>query len=222
MLINGMISKKYKGDFVRYSDLHLKHIYYVNFDPVVQCEFNGKHLAVVLKKNNDNRTVIVAPLTTSANGVGTNKIALGYLTVLPKALRSSKSYLVYNQTRTVNCNRFTKVIYASSPVPDPRVTDDMFIRIMKYCINDLLLDIELDAKIDFHYEEYIKLKTEKLLKVAYLLKKKKENGLSLRNMVEDVKELVLLVDNISEQKKYFSKKDFNNGIFEFIKECIKI
>jgi mRNA-degrading endonuclease toxin of MazEF toxin-antitoxin module len=103
---------------VRYSDIHLKKIYYVNFNPVRQCEFDGKHLAVVLKKNNDSRTVVVAPLTTSSNGIGKNKIELGYLSVLPQALRSQKSYLVYNQIRTVNCNRFTKVIYASNLVPD--------------------------------------------------------------------------------------------------------
>ncbi|KEI16742.1 type II toxin-antitoxin system PemK/MazF family toxin [Clostridium haemolyticum] len=61
---------------MRFSDIKIGHIYNVIFDPVRFCEFNGKHLALVLKRNNDNQTYIVMPLTSESNGVGVNKIKL--------------------------------------------------------------------------------------------------------------------------------------------------
>lgn len=53
---------------MRFSDIKIGHIYNVIFDPVRFCEFNGKHLALVLKKNNDRKTFIVMPLTSESNG----------------------------------------------------------------------------------------------------------------------------------------------------------
>jgi mRNA-degrading endonuclease toxin of MazEF toxin-antitoxin module len=48
------------------SDIKVGHIYYVDYEPVRDCEFNGLHLSLVLKKNNDKHTFIVMPLTSSA------------------------------------------------------------------------------------------------------------------------------------------------------------
>jgi len=41
-----------------YSRLKVGCIYYVNFNPHLRCEFDGNHLALVLKKNNDSSTVV--------------------------------------------------------------------------------------------------------------------------------------------------------------------
>lgn len=48
---------------MKFSDIQVGYIYNVIFDPVRNCEFNGKHLALVLKRNNDKQTFIVMPLT---------------------------------------------------------------------------------------------------------------------------------------------------------------
>lgn len=64
------------------------------------------NLALVLKKNKDNRTVIVVPLTKSSNGEGVNKINVGKIESLPNNLKNRDSFAVYNQVRTVNCDRF--------------------------------------------------------------------------------------------------------------------
>lgn len=82
------------------------YIYNVIIGPVRDCEFNGRHLAVVLKRNNDKSTYIVMPLTNAPNGSGVNKIKLGSKECLPSSLRSNEAYAVFNQIRTVNANRF--------------------------------------------------------------------------------------------------------------------
>lgn len=91
---------------MRFSDILVKHIYNVIFDPVRFCEFDGKHLALVLKRNNDKRTFIVMPLTSEPNGVGVNKIKLDTITSLPLSMRNNDTYAVFNQIRTVNADRF--------------------------------------------------------------------------------------------------------------------
>lgn len=91
---------------MRFSDIKVGYIYNVIFDPVRDCEFDGRHLAVVLKKNNDKATFIVMPLTSASNGDGVNKVKLGVMTTLPSSLKLNDTYAVYNQVRTVNADRF--------------------------------------------------------------------------------------------------------------------
>ena len=55
---------------MRFSDIKVGYIYNVIFDPVRDCEFDGKHLAVVLKRNNDKATFIVMPLTSAPKFLG--------------------------------------------------------------------------------------------------------------------------------------------------------
>lgn len=64
---------------MRASDIKVGCIYNVIFDPVRDCEFDGRHLAVVLKKNNDRSTFIVMPLTSASNGNGINKVHIGQI-----------------------------------------------------------------------------------------------------------------------------------------------
>lgn len=91
---------------MRASDIRVGNIYNVIFDPVRDCEFDGKHLAVVMKKNNDKSTFIVMPLTSASNGNGINKFFIGKILTLPSSLRSNDTYAVLNQIRTVNASRF--------------------------------------------------------------------------------------------------------------------
>ena len=91
---------------MRFSDIKEGFIFYVIFDPVRDCEFDGRHLAVVLKRNNDKATFIVMPVTSAPNVVGVNKIKLGAMNSLPSSLKTYDTYAVYNQVRTVKADRF--------------------------------------------------------------------------------------------------------------------
>ncbi len=91
---------------MKFSHIKPRSIYIVDFDPVRQCEFNGRHLALVLKRNNDKNTFIVMPLTSSPNGENINKINIGNIDTLPPSLRNNITYAVFNQIRTVKADRF--------------------------------------------------------------------------------------------------------------------
>lgn len=91
---------------MRASDIKVGKIYNVIFDPVRECEFDGKHLALVIKKNPDGATFVVVPLTSSSNGIGINKLFVGQIESLPESLKKNDAYAVLNQIRTVNATRF--------------------------------------------------------------------------------------------------------------------
>jgi len=57
---------------LKVSDIKVGNIYYVDYEPVRKGKFNGLHLSVVLKRNNDRHTFVVMPLTSSVNGDGIN------------------------------------------------------------------------------------------------------------------------------------------------------
>lgn len=149
----------------------------VIFDPVRSCEFDGKHLALVLKRNNDNKTFLVMPLTSESNGDGVNKIKLGTINSLPASLRGNDAYAVFNQIRTVNANRFIALKEGTS-VKQSKIDDDVFYDLLYLGIKELLFNVQQDEKI-------------KLLKVAYekeCVVKAKDlayNILSLKKVIED-------------------------------------
>lgn len=131
---------------MRFSDIAVGCVYNVIFDPVRPCEFDGKHLAVVLKKNNDKSTCIVMPLTTSSNGDGTNKKSLGKIPSLPTSLKGSYTYAVFNQVRTINANRFIALKEGPNPIQCP-VGPAVFAEVLTLAIGEIMYSATRDEKI---------------------------------------------------------------------------
>ena len=159
---------------MQHSKLKVGHIYYVDFEPHRTCEFNGRHLALVLRKNNDNHTAIVLPLTSSSTGLGQGKIELGVLSCLPMNLQAQKTYAAVNSIRTVNCTRFYSVrdggnnvepqldnanmkISFSSIIKDMMYNTDNSLKIE--VLKDLFILSSVKAANDFAYDLLHKQKT---------------------------------------------------------------
>lgn len=131
---------------MKYSDILVGCIYNVIFDPVESCEFDGKHLAIVLKKNLDKRTCIVMPMTTSANGDRDNKKNLGRISSLPTSLNGSDTYAVFNQVRTVNAGRFIRLKEGPDPIQCP-VEPAIFADVLSLAIGEIMYSATRDQKI---------------------------------------------------------------------------
>lgn len=121
-------------------EIKIGHIYFVDFDPVEKGEFNGPHLAIVLKKNADKITFITIPLTSKEKGLDVNKISLGKLDCLPENLREKESFAVIDQIRTVSANRFSE-LHENSQTKDAKVPDKILVKIYRAVIKDFLRDV---------------------------------------------------------------------------------
>lgn len=138
---------------MRAGDIKAGHIYNVIFDPVRDCEFDGKHLAVVLKKNNDKSTFVVMPLTSSPNGNGINKIFTGKILTLPSSLRTNDTYAVLNQIRTLNASRFISLKEGRETI-DVIFAKEKLHQLMLLAVKELVYSMDQDSKISLFKTAY--------------------------------------------------------------------
>ena len=202
---------------MKFSDILVKHIYNVIFDKVLPCEFDGKHLALVLKRNNDKKTFIVMPLTSEPNGVGINKIKLHTITSLPSSLRKNDTYAVFNQIRTVNASRFISLKEGSNVIQS-NIDDDTFYHLLSLGIKELMLNLDQDEKIYLLKKLYEKECINKAKDLAYnILKLKKEIENNIEKMAAIKIEIKGILNNIpySLEQKYIDDgiKDILDDVF---------
>lgn len=162
---------------MRFSDIKTRHLYNVIFDPVRNCEFNGKHLGLVLKRNNDRKTFIVMPLTSEPNGEGVNKISLGKINTLPTSLKNNNTYAVFNQIRTVNANRFI-ALKEGQTIIESKIEDKVFTKLLYLGTKEIMFNLTQDEKIELFKIAYEKECINKAKNLAY-------NILKLKNQIED-------------------------------------
>lgn len=192
---------------MKFSDVKEKHIYNVVFDPVEQNEFNGKHLALVLKKNNDKKTVIVMPLTTSNNGDMINKKDIGILSCLPLSLQKrGNSFAVFNQIRTINVNRMMALKDDSGRI-ESKIEEELFLELLGMGIKDMTFCLSADEKIEFFYnlskEASVKKITSLLYELLKLRKNKEQNQDKIIELENKIKKSILFKDYEFKEKDIF-------------------
>lgn len=192
---------------MKFSDVKEKHIYNVVFDPVEQNEFNGKHLALVLKKNNDKKTVIVMPLTTSNNGDMINKKDIGILSCLPLSLQKrGNSFAVFNQIRTINVNRMMALKDDSGRI-ESKIEEELFLELLGMGIKDMTFCLSADEKIEFFYnlskEAAVKKITSLLYELLKLRKNKEQNQDKIIELENQIKKSILFKDYEFKEKDIF-------------------
>lgn len=194
---------------MRASDIKVGYIYNVIFDPVRDCEFDGKHLAVVLKKNNDKSTFIVMPLTSASNGNGINKIHIGQVPSLPTSLRSNNTYAVYNQVRTVNASRFIS-LKEGGTVVEALFPQDKFQELLVLAIRELVYSIDQDSKITLLKTAYEQECVEKAKDIAYHIVTLEKSSDDMSEVISELEHQIKgMLSNISYS---LNQKYINDGI----------
>ena len=168
---------------MRVTDIKVGHIYFVDFDPVRECEFDRRHLAIVMKKNNDNKTFVVMPLTSAYNGNGINKCKLeNAIFGLPSSLASNDTYAVYNQLRAVNASRFIAVKDEGN-TSTVSLKQETFLELFNLTILDLMHNLNMEDKLNILKTGYEKQSLSKATSLAYDIIKKEK---ALENKMQDI------------------------------------
>ena len=201
---------------MRASDIKIGHIYYVDYEPVRGCEFNGKHLSVVMKSNNDKITFIVMPLTSSHNGDGVNKVNIGKIAGLPSNISSKVSYAVYDQVRTVNASRFFAVKSGSGRIDVP-LDEKTYLKLFELAMLDMIYNVGQDEKISILKSAYDRERFTKAKELAYSVIKLR------KTIAENEKRITALKKEIKETLKdaayTLDKKQSADGIQEVFDEA---
>lgn len=202
---------------MRYSDIKERYIYYVQFNPIMGNEFKKDHLSVVLKKNNDKRTAIVMPLTSSRNGEGENKVLLDEITSLPERLKGDKSYAVYDQVRTVDFCRFQPVFkdLGGSEIVEVNLDNEAFAMLVELGTRELEKQLSLDERMIIHKKKFNESVNQKIINLAYEIKRNAENEEKRKSIEDEI--LAILYNSI---KYTFTTVDKENGIENIISSIV--
>ncbi len=204
---------------MRFSDIKVGYIYNVIFDPVRDCEFDGKHLAVVLKRNNDKATFIVMPLTSAANGVGVNKIKLGAINSLPSSLKSNDTYAVYNQVRTVNAGRFI-ALKEGSIVKECQMEKNIFHKLLFLGLREIVYSIPQDEKIEILKRTYEAELISKAKDIAYQVVKLRKEEVPDKKQIDEL--LLRIKETIKDVTYSLDKQFIKDGIDAIFEEAKKL
>ena len=201
---------------MKLSEIKLCHIYYVDYEPVRNGEFNGKHLSVVLKRNNDKFTYVVMPLTSSANGEGVNKINIGRVAGLPLNLQNKDTYAVYDQVRTVNASRFFAVKSGGGKI-DVLMDNMVWLKLFGFAAQDMIFNLSQDDKLLVLKNAYDRERFNKAKDIAY-------NIIKLRKTSTTDEAITALKTEIRETIKdatyTLEAKQVTDGIQEIFNESL--
>lgn len=204
---------------MRFSDIKVGYIYNVIFDPVRDCEFDGKHLAVVLKKNNDKATFIVMPFTSAPNGVGVNKIKLGAMNSLPSSLKTNDTYAVYNQVRTVNADRFI-ALKEGSAVKECPMEKQSFHKLLFLGLREMVYSIPQEERIEILKSVYEAELISKAKDMAYQIVKLRKEENPNKEKIDEL--LVQISETIKGITYSLDKQLIKDGIDTIFDEAKKL
>ena len=204
---------------MRFSDIKVGYIYNVIFDPVRDCEFDGKNLAVVLKKNNDKATFIVMPFTSAPNGVGVNKIKLGAMNSLPSSLKTNDTYAVYNQVRTVNADRFI-ALKEGSAVKECPMEKQSFHKLLFLGLREMVYSIPQEERIEILKSVYEAELISKAKDMAYQIVKLRKEENPNKEKIDEL--LVQISETIKGITYSLDKQLIKDGIDTIFDEAKKL
>ena len=201
---------------MRFSDIKVGYIYNVIFNPVRDCEFDGKHQAVVLKRNNDKATFIVMPLTSAPKGVGVNKIKLGAMNSLPSSLKTNDTYAVYNQVRTVNADRFI-ALKEGSAVKECPMEKHIFHKLLFLGLREMVYSIPQEERIEILKSVYEAELISKAKDIAYQIVKLRKDENPNKEKIDEL--LVQISETIKGITYSLDKQLVKDGIDAIFNEA---
>jgi mRNA-degrading endonuclease toxin of MazEF toxin-antitoxin module len=202
---------------VKSADIKVGHVYYVDYEPVRDGEFNGKHLSVVLKRNNDKYTFVVMPLTSSANGDGVNKINIGQIAGLPQNIRSKDTYAVFDQVRTVNANRFMAVKDAGNRT-DVSMDHGVWLSLFELAVRDMVFNVGQNDRISVLKNAHDRECFIKAKDLAYTVIKLRNSGLASDEKIAALKAEIR--DILKDAAYTLNAKEAADGVQKVFDEAV--
>lgn len=216
---------------MRYSDIKVGNVYFIDLNPVLDNEFGGNHLGMVLSKGHDQRTVTIVSLTSNSSGVGVNKINIGVIPSLPPRLGQDRSgnprdsFIVLDQVRTVAVRRVKKVFDGIDANGDDLEKDcplipSVFNNINRVLASSTISNIDNDEVIwTYHKDSFIDFSVKKMINLTYAVIKDQNQG----NESSELKYLYNAVKAVNDDfsiGEYLNENDVKYKVSETLMEIV--
>lgn len=211
---------------MRYSDIKVGHVYYIDLCPVRDFEFGGHHMGIVLRKGHDKKTVTIISLTSKESGLGENKLKLGTLDVLPDRLKFDRngnkvvSYLILDQVRTVAASRVAEIkdgknLDGTSNIVQCSLDQSVFQKVV-FSVSDFQMSNlrDLDVMISYHQNNYFNNCIKKIINLVYSIIRNPINSDDKKRELIYFYRIVESIDQNFSIFDYLNEVDKEKGIAE--------
>lgn len=213
-------SKKSNNKFIRLSDIKEKKVYYVDYEPSTGNEFGRHHMSIVLKKNSEDKSLIVVPLTGRIDKLTPDKTLSVQLLGLPERLKKKQTYAVINKIRTVDYSRFENII--DKNIVEVGINDDEFLNLVSHITDEVESTLTLNQKKAIYKIKLDRAINKEIKNLAYLIKGAKNKNQDSSSIVTQILDIIYN-DNIefkSIEKYQFNQNDKSCGIDKIIKQIL--
>lgn len=169
---------------IRVKDIKEKRVYYVDYEPSVGNEFGKHHLSLVLKKNREDKTLIVVPLTGKKDNRTPEKTIKIKVEGLPERLKHKESYAVINKVRTLDYSMFEHIL--DGKIIEVEVSDVEFTNLISHITDELEESLDLETKKKMYAEKIDRAINKEIKNLVYEYKRLKENRDRIVTKIMDI------------------------------------
>lgn len=169
---------------IRVKDIKEKRVYYVDYEPSVGNEFGKHHLSLVLKKNREDKTLIVVPLTGKKDNRTPEKTIKIKVEGLPERLKQKESYAVINKVRTLDYSRFEHIL--DGKIIEVEASDVEFTNLISHITDELEESLDLETKKKMYAEKIDRAINKEIKNLVYEYKRLKENRDGIVTKIMDI------------------------------------
>lgn len=169
---------------IRVKDIKEKRVYYVDYEPSVGNEFGKHHLSLVLKKNREDKTLIVVPLTGKKDNRTPEKTIKIKVEGLPERLKHKESYAVINKVRTLDYSMFEHILDVK--IIEVEVSDVEFTNLISHITDELEESLDLETKKKMYAEKIDRAINKEIKNLVYEYKRLKENRDGIVTKIMDI------------------------------------
>lgn len=169
---------------IRVKDIKEKRVYYVDYEPSVGNEFGKHHLSLVLKKNREDKTLIVVLLTGKKDNRTPEKTIKIKVEDLPERLKQKESYAVINKVRTLDYSRFEHIL--DGKFIEVEVSDAEFTNLISHITDELEESLDLETKKKIYAEKIDRAINKEIKNLVYEYKRLKENRDGIVTKIMDI------------------------------------
>lgn len=206
---------------IRLNDIKEKKIYYVDYEPSVGNEFGRHHMSLVLKKNREDKSLIVVPLTGREDKITPDKTIKIKIQGLPKRLQQKESYAVINKIRTVDFSRFEPIL--DGKIIEVEIDNNEFIKLVSYITDELEGSLSLEQKKKMYTEKINRAINREIKNLAYRYKNLQKRNGETNSIVTKIMDIIY--NNNKEffnlNKYEFTDNDKKNNLENTIREILE-
>lgn len=190
-----------RNAIANYSDIKLKSVYFLDYDPSHGDEFGKHHMGIVLKKRTHNQqdsVCVIVPITTNPPRIyDTGKIPVRLNNLPDKLAKKGQSYALTNQIKVMDYTRLERIV-DKGKTQKVTVNQSDYLRIVELCTDEIESALTFSEKMSFYKLKIDKAIKNEIISKIYIIRNLKTKKADFSSIESEIYDIIYNTD-----KKFF-------------------